>query len=88
MVYMENDACPEKKDFLRKIEDNQYCTTASKLNSHYSAYKHTVQIQQPKYFMLVLQYLKYFLQFCNISVYCYSTWPPELCSLAPDTRSQ
>lgn len=28
MVYMENDACPEKKDFLRRVEDNQHCTTA------------------------------------------------------------
>ena len=27
MVYMENDACPEKKDFLRRIEDSQGYTT-------------------------------------------------------------
>lgn len=29
MVYMENDACPEKKDFLRGVEKDQNLATVS-----------------------------------------------------------
>ena len=36
MVYMENDACPEKKDFLERIEDSQgiyHSTTMGKVKA-------------------------------------------------------
>ena len=44
MVYMENDACPEKKDFLGRIEDSQgiYHTRAnmSKLKGESTNFTH------------------------------------------------